>query len=443
MNHFTRAALGIALALVPLTACLAQPARPLTEDESVRFGLERNARVQAARADAAEARAALQHTRASRLPTIQTQASYTRLSDNIPEVDFAFPGMDTTFTLLPVELSRYHSEISIEQPLFTGFRVTNRIRAAGHEAEAVLLRARQEEADVAFQIRQAYWQLHRASAVRDAMDAALAQVDEHLRDVQNRYETGAALAGDVLTARTRRSEVLLERLNAEAAVRTARLELNRLAGLPLDAQTEVDGGTEPLDSAALPDTLSVHAIAGHPQIAALGEQLRALNAMEDATRGTWLPEVAAVGRYVYARPNPHFFLEQDQFRGTWEAGLSMRWSLFDGGRRIAETRQARERMRAAEARLDDALRTIAVVATRRQFDAEHAEEAVAVAAQGVSDAEESHRVTRQLFQEGAALSTQVLDAEQAVRSAQTRLATARAERAIARAALLNAMGRVW
>jgi outer membrane protein TolC len=61
----------------------------------------------------------------------------------------------------------------------------------------------------------------------------------------------------------------------------------------------------------------------------------------------------------------------------------------------------------------------------------------------VRSAEESFRVARAQFTEGAALSADVLDAEQASRSARARRARAGAEYAVARARLLNAEGRVW
>src|SRR5690606_31631476 len=105
------------------------------------------------------------------------------------------------------------------------------------------------------------------------------------------------------TAQTRRSEVLLENVEARNAVRVARLELNRLAGLPLDAEVRptAEVTVEPLpDDAAV---LVARAQEAQPTLDALGAQVDALKAQVDATRGAWLPEVALAGRYIYARPN--------------------------------------------------------------------------------------------------------------------------------------------
>src|SRR5690625_286845 len=162
-------------------------------------------------------------SRAARLPSIRTRASYMRLSDNIPSVDFIIPGTETPVTLLPVELNQFYSEVSIEQPLFTGGRLNSQIDAAEHQAEASRLMDKQEQADVAFESRQASWSLCRALATREGLGAALTPVHQHLRAVRNRAEEGAPLRADLLRAETRRSEVLPDPGDAQRQVRVARL----------------------------------------------------------------------------------------------------------------------------------------------------------------------------------------------------------------------------
>src|SRR5690625_7088913 len=120
-------------------------AQPISVDEGVRLRLERNTQVRAVRAEADAADAGRRVARASLLPSIDVRASYLRLSDNIPEAEFSFRGSDSPLTLLPVELNRYHSEISIEQPLFSGGRIAGQARAARLQRDAGALQARQIE----------------------------------------------------------------------------------------------------------------------------------------------------------------------------------------------------------------------------------------------------------------------------------------------------------
>lgn len=415
----------------------------LSVEESVQLGLEHNYRLQAARADAEEAQAAYRQTRANRLPNIQSQASYMRLSDNIPEVDFTIPGIDTTFTVLPVELNRFHTEVSIEQPLFTGGRLNRQRKAAAHQADAAGLMEEQEKADVAFEIRQAYWNLYHALVANQTLESALAQVEEHLRNVRARVEEGTAIQTDLLNAETRRSEVLLDQVDTRSRVRVARLELNRLIGLPAGTQTEPVPPEDPGEVPFEMDELVERALKQRPGLHALSEQVSAREAEIRAAQSGWLPEISLVGRYIHARPNQYFFAEQDQFRGTWEAGVSLRWNIWAGGQRLSETSQARARLQSAEAGLAEMREQVTVEVARHYLEMERAMEAIDVAAASVEAAEEAFRSAREQFKEGAILSEKVLDAEYAYRSAQARHAEAVADFEISQAAVLNTLGQIW
>jgi outer membrane protein TolC len=446
-SHAARCALRrtfFALVSIASPALLqAQAGRDLTVDETVRLGLENNPRLRAAAADINAARAGYRQARAALLPALRAQGSFTRLMSNVPDVEFRLPGFDSAFTFQGIERNRYYAELSVEQPLVTALRLRQEARAAAHELEAASADAGQERADLAFEIRRTYWNLRRANAQRAALNTSLAQVDEHLKDVRNRLEAGTALRKDLLAAQTRRSEVQLEILEADNAVRVGQLELNRLIGLPLDTRVRPIA-TVAVDSAIAPlETLTAQALSERPQLVALGEQVNALRAEVRAAESTRLPELDFISRYVYARPNPYFFSVQTRFRSSWELGFSARWDIWQGNRKSAVTSEARARVQAAEARLADVRTEVAVDVARQQLEVVRATEAITVAAQAVTEGEESFRVARQQFTEGVALSSDVLDAEQALRRAQARRAQSEADYAIARAALLAAQGRVW
>ncbi len=425
---------------------------PLDLEGAVRKGLDHNASLDISRAQAREALALSRQAGAGRLPSIQTLASYTRLSDNIPEISFSsdfLPAIDTSFTLAPVELNRMYSEISVEQPVFSGMRLRNQHRAAQLQANASALQVAQEEAEVAFQIRRGYWQLYQALALQEALEESINQIQAHLDDATRRREAGLALQNDVLAAQTRLTEVQLERVEVDNAVQLARLNLNLLTGHSLDAQLSLS--TEPAASPIMQppddlqsfDTLLPLALRAQPGLQALESQISSFEAQLNASQGAWFPTIALSGRYIYARPNQYFFTEQDQFKATWEAGLVFRWSLWDGNRRSAEVQQARARLDGAEARYQAGREQLSVAVMQRHLEMQRAALSIEAARSNESAAEESFRLVQQQYNEGVALATQVLDAEQALRLARARHLQARADYAIADAAVLEILGRVW
>ena len=416
----------------------------LTPERAVRLGLEASPRVRAAESEAAAARARHREARGGLLPVLAAQGGYTRLGGDLPDdLEFTIPGLDQTFSILPIERDRYTTELSFEQPLFTGGRLRNIARAAERGASAAEQMADQARADVALEIQSAYWRLHGGLAALDAVNGAVALMEEHVQHMLRRYEEGLVLRSELLAAQTRRSEVALERVEAENGVRVARLELNRLLGLPAVAEPRLVGTVpqEPLVTEL--DVLVEEGLASQAHLQAMADEVGARRAQAAVARGARLPDLSLVSRYVYARPNPYVFTEQTSFRGTWEAGVAVRWSLFQGGAQLARESEAAAQLRAAEARLQEAREMAAVEVARHYLEAQRAWEAVEVAALNVEQAAEGLRVTREQFEEGVVLSSQVLEAERAYREAQARAARTDAELGLGQAALRHALGRVW
>lgn len=443
MRNLSFIIIGFWLISLPFQVVQAQAVHKLTVEESVTMGLEHSYQLQAAEADAEGAEAAFWQARSGRLPSVTGQASYMRLSDNIPTVDFSPPGSDTTFTILPVELDQFHSELSVEQLLFAGGRLNNQIEAADHQADAAGLMEKQERVNVAFDIRQAYWSLYRAQVAHEVLESALERVNEHLQNVRNKVEAGAALRTDLLNAKTRRSEVLLDQVESRSQVQVARLELNRLLGLPADVQTEPIAPDEPGPLPFEMDELTERALKQRPGLQALSERVGAREDEIDAVQGEWFPEISLIGRYVYARPNQYFFAQQDKFKGTWEAGVRLRWNLWSGGQRSAQTSQARAQLRKAEAQLAEKRERVTVGISRQYLELKRAVEAIKVAANSVEAAKEAYESMRRQYNAGAALSEQVLDAQHAYRKAEAHHAQAVADYQIAYAAILQALGQIW
>lgn len=181
---------------------LARPVRELEPDACVRIGLEHNRTLRAVRLGAEASAARAEAVRAQRLPVLSAQGLYQRLSSNIPDFEVVFlEGIGTpsggAFEV-PALLNRYDLALRLEQPLFTGFRLHHAARSATLQAEAAGEEVAAAEVELAFQIREAYWALFRAVALRDAADAALTQLEAHLVDVRNLLAQGMALRSDLL-----------------------------------------------------------------------------------------------------------------------------------------------------------------------------------------------------------------------------------------------------
>ncbi len=170
-------------------------------------------------------------------------------------------------------------------------------------------------------------------------------------------------------------------------------------------------------------------------------RLEASEAREDAVGAAIKPQVGVVGGYDYARPNPRIFPRAADWEDSWDVGVNLTWTLWDGGRRKAEQAEAAAATRAFHARLAEFDRQTAFEIQQRELELQSARAAIDAAADGIRSATETHRVLGERYRAGVATSTEVLDAEVALLQAEldrtravasARLAEANLERARAR-----------
>jgi outer membrane protein len=151
--------------------------------------------------------------------------------------------------------------------------------------------------------------------------------------------------------------------------------------------------------------------------------------------------VAANGGYDYANPNRRLMPPEAAWKDSWDVGLNLSLSLFDGGKASAATARARARSAALRAQLEDLTRRIRLQVTQRTLELEAARAAVAVAERGLEAARENQRVAGDRYREGLIASSELLDAEVGLLRAGVDRTEALAQLRLAAAGLARALGR--
>ena len=152
------------------------------------------------------------------------------------------------------------------------------------------------------------------------------------------------------------------------------------------------------------------------------------------------PTVAVAGGADYARPNPRIFPRADRWQESWDIGVNVSWTLWDGGRTAAEAAAAAHMASAARERLAEFDSTLDVEVRQRIREIESRRAAVAAAEEGVRAAAEAHRVVNERYRAGVSTQTEVLDAEFALLQAQLDRTRALAGVRLAEARLARAIG---
>jgi outer membrane protein TolC len=436
----TRATLGLVAALVSAaTVAGSEPVR-LSLAEAVALARERSPRLGQLRALEEAAAAGERGARAARMPQLDLSAAYTRWSD-VPDFTIV-TGLGLPRTIFPNLPNSYRARVGVSVPVYAGGRITGLADAAAQQRLAAGRELDSGAADVTLEVTTAYWALVTAIEAERVLSDAIGTYAAHLEEARNRQRFGMAARNEVLQVQVEMDRAELSRLEAENATAIARADLERLLGLPPGTVVEA---TEPLvaPQTATEDleTLVAAALESRPERAALTARVASSEASARAQQAGWRPNVAFVAGYDYANPNSRWMPPENAWHATWNAGMWLSWSVFDGGRTAAAVGQAKAQADAARAQLEDFDRRVRLDVTSRWLDVRTSDASVQVASRNVDASRENQRVARDRYEQGVLASFEMLDAEtqllragleQTRAQARQRLALARLDRAVGR-----------
>lgn len=434
---------SLALCLILPLVALASQEGGLTVEEAVTIGLaqSRTLRASAARVDAAEARAA--EARTARLPILKGEASYRRLSDVDP-FQVQLPMFSQPIVISPTVLDNTAMRVSLQQPLFTGFRISSTIRVAEAGAEAATLDHASDQSDLVLNIAAAYWTLYQARETERFAGENVTRLEQYARDTDRLLSAGAATRNDVLRVQVQLSTARLGGIDAGNDARLAAMNLNILLGRPVDMPIQLASipGQTPSPVPLALDSLVRSARHDRSDLQALRMRVEASRAGVRAAQAGWWPQLALSGGALYARPNSRYMPTRDEFKSTWDIGVVLSMDLWNWGQTASQAAQAEATLRQTELLTTQMEEMVSLEVHRASLLASRAAERTDVAGQALRQAEEQSRMTEDKYRNGLATAADLLDAEVALLQAKTTLSGARVEQEIARARLAKATGSI-
>jgi len=417
----------------------AQDAEPLrlSLDEARMRAVGASHRLAEARARAAAADEAVAVRDAADRPLVAWQGSYTR-TNHVTE--FVVPtAAGAPRVLYPDAPDNYRTRLDLQWPIYSGGRTDALESAARAEASAAAADVAAAQADLRLEVTRAFWALVTARATVDVLAQSLTRADAHLADVRERFKAGLVPPNEIASAeaqQARQRMLLIEAQNQRAVASAA---LARLVGAdllqPIEPVEPLE--TPPAPPAPLPGLLA-EARAMRQERASLTERIQAADFQRAAAEAGTRPTVAVAGGFDYARPNLRIFPIAERWDDSWDAGVTVRWPLWDGDRARTETAQAGRLADAARQRLAEFDSVLALELQQRLLELESGRAAIVAAGEAVRAATEARRVVAERYGAGVATQTEVIDADVALLQAEldrtrtfaaVRLAEARLDRA--------------
>ena len=326
----------------------------------------------------------------------------------------------------PDAIGAYGGSAVIQQPLYTGGRISAARRAGEYMAQAESASQERRKQETAQMVVEAYFGTQVAEQALKWVDDTRMWIQGMEDFVGARVKQGLMLESELLRLKAFHAQADAQKADVIKQVRSARSGLGLLTGSgPVEGVLATP--LEPTESAVAKGT------AYRGDLVAADLQAKAAHEGAQAASGNVLPEV---GLELGAGTLHHSWSEKGNW--TW-AGVGVKWKVFSAPDH-AKARAARAQERAASD-----------MRTFKRQQAEHevrvAREAViaadaryAAAKEGLIAAEESKRLREARHKEGLAPLIEVLDAEAAIQGARTLILQSLFEIRVSRAGLDLATG---
>lgn len=415
-----------------------QEVRNLSLQETIKIGLENSYLLHSSRMAVLSTEARLSEVNALRLPSLGLNATYTRLS-SIPPFSIQTPFGD--FDITQDIVNTYNFQLSLQQPIFTGFRLVNSSKIAEYNLEATRQDYAADEKTLVYNIKNAYWNLYKAGEVKKVVDENVAQVRAHLEDIQNLFKQGLSTRNDLLRVQVQLSEAQLRQIDANNALRVASVNLSNVINIPLTTGITITDSVE-ARSDIIPalDLLTEKAYSTRPELKALDFRVKASETAINVAQASWWPQIFLQGNYNYARPNQRVFPSTDEFKGTWDVSVALQMNLWNWGQTSSQTTQAESQYEQTKDTYQTLRNNVALELTQNYLNVLRSKERILVAEESVGQAEENYRVTSEKFKNGLVLNTDLIDAEVDLLQARTNYVQSLVDYELAKASLERSTG---
>lgn len=414
----------------------------LTLQESIELGLQNSKDLKISQSKLKSSDAKVSEVGSMFLPQLKLMANYTRLSDNVPPFEVTTP-----FSPLPIKISdpvldNYNIRLSLQQPLFTGFKLSSSKKAAQYNFNAAESEYSKEMNETALNIHTAFLNYYRTEEVRNLLDKSLGQIKNHLKDTKNFLENGLVTQNDYLKLQVQYSNTKLQLIEAENNLEVARAIFNKTLGLPLESKTEISVGLLSVNNVDYDiEDLIKEAKQNRDELESLAFRLKAAEENINAARSGWFPSVYLTGNYYYSNPNARFQPLTDQWNDTWDVGVTLSWDIWDWGLTSSKTTQAEESAVQTQTSLEKLNDNIEVEVYQSYLNLIKSKEKIDVSKLNLDQASENYRITSEKYNEQLATSTDLIDAEVSELLAANNLTSSLIEYNLATVRLEKAVGR--
>jgi outer membrane protein TolC len=229
----------------------------------------------------------------------------------------------------------------VSWPLTTAFVNTYNVRYRHLALTAKEAQNQSLRNQLSFRLGTLFQQWNMSFQQVDVYNTLVAQLAELSNQTENLKAGGLASTSRVLDVKARLAQAKADLVTAQNQCDSLKLELFNFIQYP-DSSFEPQDFSFPMDSQTLASIDTVTLNSSRPELIAMDLGIEQLSLLQSIISGQKYPNLVAVAGYRYA--NPGLAMGSDRFMSYGQAGLQLRWNLFDGGKVSSQHRQTGEQI---------------------------------------------------------------------------------------------------
>ncbi len=337
----------------------------------------------------------------------------------------------------------YQLQLVVTQPLFTGFRLLSSYQKAELTKEQAEANIKYSELTLVKSVQKAFLALLQARANVQSNKDSVARLESQYKVAQAYYDVGLKPRLDVLQAESDLAAAEQSLLSAQNSVLVQTAQLNSLLNLPLNQNTNYVG-----ELTYLPFNMSIEDCldAAYKQRPDLYMGVKSVQIAERDAKialSTIYPQVQAQATYTKQGDKPDLTLEDHSGDTTPDAStfsVTASWQAWDWGSTYFGYRAARENVKKLQADLAQQRLTVGYEVKTDYLNIQDAAKRISVARTALEASKEGYRMAVARYQAQVGTSTDVLDAQSRVSTAEFNLTQALTDYQSALADIYAAMG---
>lgn len=333
-------------------------------------------------------------------------------------------------------------QITLSQKLFDFGKNFATIDARKADAEFSKADLELQRDLIVLSVKTSYLTLLFSKRLVNVNQQALDRAELNLKSARGFFEVGTRPKSDVTRAEVDVANARVTVIQARNAVRLARVALNTVMAIEVDAPTEVQDILTYEPFPVDPKLLAQEALKSRPEYAGVKAQEASAEATLKEKFRQFFPDLTGSGSYGgTGSESGTTSATVFPFGEIWSLGVTLQWSWFDGLGNAAKYREAKANLDSARSNTKSQELLIRQDVEQAYLALGEAEERIGAAQKGVESAQENFRLAQGRFDAGVGTILELTDAQLALTQAQSTEAQALKDFRVAKATLEKALGR--